>query len=453
MMRHRTAVALLIPIYVLVTFCFHFSLILLGGNDDLGAHHQFAANFDAPKHNALLRRDVSNHSAKLTEGRQKSSETDKFDGMLPFEKLSSVDSFTCCGIGHRMTRVVNAAHVASQVNFTLRVFWDFCGDVEVFHHYFGPQPRKEVMQVQTTGKVLRLHNEVPGYRKLVREGPNAPCKCTQEKVTFDAQFYAGIRNRFRNKANVDSFVESNFSNHTVVGLHVRAGNGEQGDFVDKNRMINDTDIWVRRISDSILNMTVGWKRPPLLFLATDTTSMVDKFRTALNGSMNVISLPQHRSKEGSGVLFGERGVVHNATREKIQCLGGWNAVITDMLLLSHADVVIAARPSSFTQTLPMSLVLERPKETRNVLRSFCEFNPEGTVFRCFGDYMDWCCNGKGSFIFSGIKQRYDYPKVPYNLDKQVWNIKERPLSCNLTAEDGMTERDCIPFSWPPSTGE
>jgi hypothetical protein len=268
-------------------------------------------------------------------------------------------------------------------------------------------------------------------------------------VAFDAKFYMGLRNRFRNKEQVDEFVESNFANRTFVGLHIRAGNGEKGDFVDKNRMIKNTDEWVDRISENICNMTSFWEKPPLLYIATDTPSMVGKFRDALAGVMNVTSFPQQRAQEGESVFFGERGVEHTAVRDKNKCLNGWDAMIKDMLILSHADVVVAARPSSFTQTLPMSLVLDKPKESRSVMLSFCEVNLAGTEMRCFEDYMEWCCNGIGSFIFTGINQRYDYTKVPHELEKQGFVFKTRPPSCNLTAADGLAQRECIPFSWPP----
>lgn len=449
-MQRNCSVALVIPICIIVTLYFHFSL-LIGDNNPVAHYQHHVASFQAPrdiKKNATLTEPVPSEARKREKKQRTLTDERSYSG-VPFEKLSSVDSFTCCGIGHRMTRLVNAAHVALQINFALRVFWDFCGDeVEVFHHFFGPQPREEMMSVNTTGNVLRLHNEIPGYRKLVREGPNAPCKCTADKVAFDTKFYAGLRNRFRNKEHVDEFVASNFANHTVVGLHVRTGNGEQGDFVDKNRLINDMNAWVRRISDNIRNMTLGWRKPPLLYIATETPSMVEKFRDALAGAMNVVYLPQQRSEEGHGVFFGERGVVHGAIRDETKCLDGWNAAISDMLILSHTDVVVAARPSSFTQTLPMTLVLGKPKETRSVKHGFCEFNLAGTEMRCFPDYLNWCCNGVGSFVFAGINQRYDYPKVGYELEKQEWVYSRRPPDCNLTAADGLVQRDCIPFSWP-----
>jgi len=446
---------LMILISITATLYFQFSLLIGDNNpfaDGSNAHHH-ARSFDVPrgvKMNATLtEQDPTTANKRESFWRGPVQEENKYSSGIPFGKLSSVDSFTCCGLGHRMTRLVNAAHLASQLNFALRVFWDFCpGDVEVFHHFFGPQPREEMLRINTTGTVLRVNNEVPGYRKLIREGPKAPCKCTSDKVDFDAKFYMGLRNRFRNKPEVDSFVKANFADFIVVGLHVRAGNGEQGDFSEKNREIKDENIWVHRISKNIRNMTRGWKRPPLVYLATDTPSMVQRFRAALAGVMNVTHFPQQRAEEGHGVFFGERGIESNVTRVQSSCLAGWDAAIKDMLILSHADVVVAARPSSFTQTLPMSIVLQRDNQEPDSMLPFCESNIAGTELRCFKDYLDWCCNGKGSFVFTGMKQRYDYLKVPVDLKKQSFSFTRRNLKCNLTALDGLAQRDCIPFSWP-----
>ena len=304
--------------------------------------------------------------------------------------------------------------------------------------------------VNTTGQVLHVHNEVPGYRKIIREGPNAPCKCTQDKVDFDAKFYMGLHNQFQNKEQVDAFVATNFANHMVVGLHVHAGNGEKGNFVDKNRMIHNPSEWVSHITENVCNMTHLWEKPLLLYIATDTPSMVDNFCTALAGIMNVTYFPQKHADKGGSVFFGERGVIHTVIREKNQCLDGWDSMIKDLLILSHADVVIAAQPSSFTQMLPMSLVLNHPKDSQTVMFQFCETNPKGTAMYCFENYMDWCCNGIGSFIFAGINQWYDYTKVPYELEKQIFASKRRPPTCNLSAADALAQRECIPFSWLPT---
>lgn len=70
--------------------------------------------------------------------------------------------------------------------------------------------------------------------------------------------------------------------------------------------------------------------------------------------MNVTDYAQERASEGGGVFFGEMAVFHPDVGEKDKCLNGWDGMLIDMFVLSHADVVVAARPSSFVQSLPMS---------------------------------------------------------------------------------------------------
>jgi hypothetical protein len=90
-------------------------------------------------------------------------------------------------------------------------------------------------------------------------------------------------------------------------------------------------------------------------------------------------------------------------------MDGWEAVISDMILLSYVDVLIAGRPSSLTQSLPMTMVLSTPVSQRKVRRGFCEVNPTATARICYESLMDWCCNGTTSFSLHTI-QRYDYRK-------------------------------------------
>lgn len=72
-------------------------------------------------------------------------------------------------------------------------------------------------------------------------------------------------------------METVFAAHTVVGVHVRAGNGETGDFEAKKRSIDDVDAWVHRMARNIRDMTWEWKKLPLLYIATDTSSMIESF--------------------------------------------------------------------------------------------------------------------------------------------------------------------------------
>lgn len=83
-------------------------------------------------------------------------------------------------------------------------------------------------------------------------------------------------------------------------------------------------------------------------------------------------------------------------------------MLLDVFVFSHADVVVAASPSSLVQSLPMSLVFDKPKKSRSVMRPYCETNLIGSELRYLEDYMDWCCNGIiSSFVIDGLHQQYE----------------------------------------------
>jgi hypothetical protein len=385
------------------------------------------------------------------------------------EDLSSVDFFACCGIGHRLVRMSLAHFVAKQRNFTLRGFWGWCGEkspVEVFSYLFRPYTADEVSHVTNRNTVIPFYNEVPGFDMLVRTNHNSPkhnshshshnnrttaCACQQDKIDSDLEFYTSLRTRFRKAPLlvVDDFVQRHFRNATVLGIHVRAGNGETGDFIAKGRTIENPETWVRHVCSLLqdflshqINPTTLKLYPPVLYIATDTPSMISLFRKQLQLDNNqvhilpVLDLPQQRQEQGKGVFFGQALQVlnkgqedHDADDESSACLKGWTDTLMDMLLLSHADVVIAGKPSSFSQTLPMSLAFGRQQHllhgNKKVPQSYCEiipqYKPISTTktmmtttnstwtnnsstttesswqeippkMKCFSEYLEWCCN-------------------------------------------------------------
>jgi hypothetical protein len=160
-----------------------------------------------------------------------------------------------------------------------------------------------------------------------------------------------LRNRYKNKQQVDNFVAEHFGNKNnrttiSIGMHIRAGNGEEGDFKYKGRAIRDQAQFVLDVVRLIQHLirNVNKNKPPILFLATDTEHYIEKFRMALsspNGTfwsnlamqinnhtdekdddsaattttrtisfphfqpIPVVHLSQMRPPEGKGVLFGE----------------------------------------------------------------------------------------------------------------------------------------------------
>lgn len=370
--------------------------------------------------------------------------------------FSSVDYFGCCGAGHRFSKLADAYYLAKRVEFSIRVFFGYCTDTdeEIFSSFFGPQPYDEaeaMAKSATPDMVLKVNNEAPGFIRLIREGPNTTCLCTDDRLESDVELFRGLRDRFRAKDRVDSFRDQFFANHTVIGMHVRAGNGETGDFERKNRTISDASKWQESIAKHLVSMSVNWANahPPLLFIATDTAHIITSFRKLLAGRMPVVHLLQDRKDHGQGVLFGERG---NVTKTGHECMGGWESVFTDMMILSHADVVVAARPSSFTQSIPMTLALSTEKAGRKVAKSYCEVNPAATQYVCYEDLKDWCCNGYTAFSLEGI-QRYEYRRMPriQGIDENDYQHRihlrpRRPSACIPAPPDGTA--DCLPYQFP-----
>eukprot|EP00545_Synedropsis_sp_CCMP1620_P002810 CAMPEP_0119008598 /NCGR_PEP_ID=MMETSP1176-20130426/3812_1 /TAXON_ID=265551 /ORGANISM="Synedropsis recta cf, Strain CCMP1620" /LENGTH=481 /DNA_ID=CAMNT_0006960959 /DNA_START=159 /DNA_END=1604 /DNA_ORIENTATION=+ len=342
--------------------------------------------------------------------------------------LSSVDYFVCCGLGHRLAKNVDAYYLASRVlNFSLRVHWSYCEDNnndhgrhEVSQYLFGPQPPSMVDHVTSTGSAFLLQNDVKGFRRIVRQGPKSDCMCPadNDKYWSDVEYYRSLRERFRLKPRVDDFVKTHFAQHSVLGIHVRAGNNEGGDFVKKHRIIERREQWVQNVVNLLVNLTTSHDlvktatsttKPPLLYIATDTPSMITMFSAALEGIMPVVEFPQRRPAENKGVVFGRAEQVQ---KNGTDCLTNWENVVMDMMLLSHADVIVAARPSSFSQSLPMSLAYATKEEHRIFPKPFCEVNYNATDIRCYKDFQEWCCEGDGQFSLAGLTQRYEYLRMP-----------------------------------------
>jgi hypothetical protein len=217
--------------------------------------------------------------------------------------------------------------------------------------------------------------------------------CKQDEIDYNFRFYASLLERFRFRQQLAAFTEKHsYSRKTVIGIHIRAGNGETGDFERKKRQIGNEESFRNNVVERLRELIdthedVFRAKPPLLFIATDTQSMLDDFRETLNETMPVVDMPQHRPDEGAGVLFGELG---KDKGEGEFCLRDWEETVTDMLLLAMSDVVVATRCSSFVHSMPINLALRRS----DFPTPFCEISNSGKL-SCFESFMRWCCGAVG----------------------------------------------------------
>jgi hypothetical protein len=364
------------------------------------------------------------------------------DGGIKLANLASVDYEACCGLGHRLARMAAAAWTAKRLKFAMHTYWGHCGDdTEVFQHLFGVQTKESLRRVTHTNHFIRFHNNVDGFHTLKRNGRENECHCKTEQIHADREFYKDLRDRFRYKKQVDAFVEKTFANHVVLGVHIPSGNGGTGD-VDKNYKIDNVTDWVKEASKRIIDLTKkeNWKLPPLLYISTDTPSLIDLFRSEMKGVMPVFDFPLERKDYRNEKWFQEAG---KEDLQDLGCIRGWEIAVMDMILLSHADLLIAARMSSFVQTMPMSLVFGRTK--KKVRTPKCELNFNATELICSKTFLDWCCSVASSDIRAS--PLHETILVPENikLDMSRYEPKERP-----TEESEIVyalERSYLPYYW------
>lgn len=315
-------------------------------------------------------------------------------------------------------------------------------------YLFGAEPLVDHgTNPQHRHSFARINNDVPEFVKLIRD--DRPCdeKCHFAKANADVLFYQTLRNRFRNADAVNAFRETYFTGRNVIGIHIRAGNGESGDFSERNRNIADLSSWLQSLAGLLrMHLLSDDTRTPIIFLATDTERLVSHLQSVLP-DVEIVSWAQQRPTEGSGVSFGEQGKV-NVVGES--CLDNWEDTFTDMMLLSYANILVAARPSSFTQGLPMSLTLAADG------RRFCEVNFDATAMQCYDTFEHWCCNGTSSFSLEGIKQRYEYIRMPKassvvdldsDEDRRRFKISERPGGGVCAPLPMGRKQPCLPFDW------
>jgi hypothetical protein len=323
------------------------------------------------------------------------------------------------GLGHRLTRMASAYHLAVKLNSVERIIpdWKNCeGPLPtlnqstgyqsfIWDHLFGPQNvtipdetffgpeinrgvvdfrrglchrSKSNVTLPNGTNVLRVRmiNACPGYapRKYVGNLDTMHLPFLLSKQRTDEAFYEMLRSRFMaiHKNRVDRFFEKNgidFSQSLVVGLHLRVGNDKDRDFVKKNRLVSHVPTLCKKmillVSEYLERHSLfDAARPVILFVATDGPVALHHLNDTIRGHgvpVKLVSLEQEEV-EFLGTSFNLAGVSSDAKYE--HCIKSWENSMVDMALLSMSDVVIAGVYSSYVQSMPLSLVLSRQGETK-----------------------------------------------------------------------------------------
>lgn len=370
--------------------------------------------------------------------------------------LSNVQYFACCGLGHRLIRQADAWYLAKKINFGLRSFWGFCDKLEVFSYLFGHPRPEDLEHVTSKNLTLKIVNERKEFGGIYRLGSTdfeqegaCICQGLEDRFESDRELYQQLRSRFLFRDESELFMRNlDFGNHTVIGMHLRAGNNETGDFEAKKRSfgMENIDQWVDNMCEHVKKIVSRRdpKYPPLLFIATDTPSLVGVFRAKLAGILPVIDFQQKRKEDG--VFF---GTTQDMTKGGDDCLRGWVDAINDIYILSSADLILAARTSSFAQSMPFSMAFTK-RSDRKTRDSWCEVSPDAKGMRCYSEVMDWCCKGTSGFVLDGILAGYEHARLPLvNVAKENFTSAfiVQPISFRTPEPGKRYKEGFLPFSW------
>ena len=336
-----------------------------------------------------------------------------------------------------MSRMCAVYHIAKQLNVPhLDSWWGDCKGVSIFAHLFGAEPlpvqpsntSTAVANMQRQGKSVVVINDVQGYYSVgdyKRTGVTVPQSYHQihsdealqlssspwwSKLQSDVEFFTLLQNRFQFRDKALAFMnEHAFGQHTVIGRHLRAGNGEGQHFIQAQRGIAiDETLFLKRIARLLQKLTQDpalqekfQAKPPLVFLATDSGHLIPALTDLLSTvtfetgmmhqrmAMKTVVFPQTFVAKGHGVVFAPH------QDEKDNCLQHWQSMFMDGVLLSHSDILVAPLYSTFTQIMPLPLVFHRnhikksSSGNNNWSPSFCEAATDASRMTCVDTMKTW----------------------------------------------------------------
>lgn len=349
------------------------------------------------------------------------------------------------GLGHRLIRMSSAYHLASALRVpSMDVVWrGYCPKQarsmpNIFHLLFGNEPfaisssnsaladaifpfvnhgsASSLLDYvhsapnSTKNNQLKLINEVEGYTHMYEaediKGLKPPF---YGKIATDFEFYSRLMDRYTHRTNVDQMLAPYANKHTIIGIHIRAGNGEVGDF-EKFRQLGQGNLtgWMHNLTmllehDMLSNENLLIRgKPPVIFLATDTPSVVEYFRINLGQSTQILITPQEFPSQGEGVSY------NRDHKNLTMCLDSWKSQMMDMVALSeYADILISGQYSSFTQSLPVSRILN--DETKR--RFFCDVDRLAMGLKCYdstnGGMSSWLSPNDAQARYLGAMDKMD----------------------------------------------
>ena len=185
--------------------------------------------------------------------------------------------------------------------------------------------------------------------------------------------------KFKYRLQAIQFIENNFKNSFVIGIHLRLGNGEiftkyHRDIANIYEIVDQFGmIMVTLLNMNNINSTISLKNIKI-FIATDTLNAIDILSNLLMKNFNlnknqIVHLSQlnaemnNRVPNGAGHLYSlSDRITDNKTliKNKIDCVSNIGYTYLDSEILGFTDMLILPIGSTFTR-LSRLLMIKREK--------------------------------------------------------------------------------------------
>lgn len=201
-------------------------------------------------------------------------------------------------------------YIGRLLGFAVRGYWsnnEYSNNTkDIFSEMFEPFHREDFPFVNSTNRTIKFGNEVDhtmsprqscgsrqiGHCKQVNtrglEDPS--CGCTFDEIQVHTDFFRSLRENYVRRKLLNDFMEKhNYAEHTVFGIHIRAGNGEQQDFSFKKRGIHHSAEEYITSLIKVMRENISMdsqEKPPMIFLATDDPS----YRTIIANEIQKLGL-------------------------------------------------------------------------------------------------------------------------------------------------------------------
>ena len=270
-----------------------------------------------------------------------------------------------CGIGHRLLRNARIFHAARSAGYAVGIDWFpwaelFADDGDLFagrgdsvpSFRFGNEPGEIRESTASAGappitlfgdlvvaaprpiEVIDLSKHERWRREVF--SPAA----TDHLVDFHRRMLGALRPRWRRRVN--RFLERSIGDRRMVAVHLRTGNGETGDFVDKGRNVT-SELIMTRFASELRRHDPG---ETVVFVASDSAETADLLRSLT--SQEVCNFAEALPVSGffTGNYTAESSSLVTELDEPGRVEQFFEAY-ADMVLLAMADDLYAGAYSSF----------------------------------------------------------------------------------------------------------